>query len=318
MAIEFHCPHCDKYLKTKEDKAGRGADCPGCGERITVPEISDFQYQDPTAGLEGEIDYGEVEVVDRDTKICPICGGEIKAAAVKCKHCGEEFGSVVRDDGNIHPTKIELENVMSTAWTAYKSNAGICIGIGLVSMLINGFVAGVLSGIQEAITGGGDDAGAIALIVLVNLLSNAFQLWLNMGHMKFALKIMRGQDGSITDLFSAGPEYLTGLGASILFGLAVTLATLAFIIPGIYLALMWWPYLFLIVDRDVEIGSSFSLAKEITEGNKMTVFALGLLATVLMFGGLLACCIGVIFVAPYITLMWATTYLKMSGQGIHY
>lgn len=38
MPIEFHCPHCDKYLKTNDDKAGMQVNCPGCGGPLTVPE----------------------------------------------------------------------------------------------------------------------------------------------------------------------------------------------------------------------------------------------------------------------------------------
>lgn len=37
MPIEFHCPHCDKLLKTQDDKAGWQVNCPGCGGPLTVP-----------------------------------------------------------------------------------------------------------------------------------------------------------------------------------------------------------------------------------------------------------------------------------------
>ncbi|MAG94651.1 MAG: hypothetical protein CMJ48_13030 [Planctomycetaceae bacterium] len=55
MAIEFNCSHCDKLLKTPDDKAGRGAKCPGCGEMITVPAgeqdtFGDAFEEQPVAG----------------------------------------------------------------------------------------------------------------------------------------------------------------------------------------------------------------------------------------------------------------------------
>jgi hypothetical protein len=37
VPIEFHCPHCDKLLKTQDDKAGWQVNCPGCGGPLTVP-----------------------------------------------------------------------------------------------------------------------------------------------------------------------------------------------------------------------------------------------------------------------------------------
>jgi hypothetical protein len=39
VPIEFHCPHCDKYLKTNDDKAGMQVNCPGCGGPLTIPDV---------------------------------------------------------------------------------------------------------------------------------------------------------------------------------------------------------------------------------------------------------------------------------------
>jgi hypothetical protein len=38
VPIEFHCPHCDKYLKTNDDKAGMQVNCPGCAGPLTIPD----------------------------------------------------------------------------------------------------------------------------------------------------------------------------------------------------------------------------------------------------------------------------------------
>lgn len=40
MAIEFNCKFCGKILRTGDDKAGRQAKCPSCGETILVPDSS--------------------------------------------------------------------------------------------------------------------------------------------------------------------------------------------------------------------------------------------------------------------------------------
>ena len=37
MPIEFNCHVCGKLLRTGDEKAGRTATCPGCGEKLTVP-----------------------------------------------------------------------------------------------------------------------------------------------------------------------------------------------------------------------------------------------------------------------------------------
>lgn len=79
--IEFACPYCSKILKTKDDKAGLRAACPGCGAEVAVPVAA----SSPDTVL-------DVEVVESEAgaeKACPMCGSKIRAAARKCRYCGE-------------------------------------------------------------------------------------------------------------------------------------------------------------------------------------------------------------------------------------
>ena len=53
MTIEFSCSHCDKVLKTSDDKAGRRAKCPQCGEAVTVPDPTADVSADDVSGVAG-------------------------------------------------------------------------------------------------------------------------------------------------------------------------------------------------------------------------------------------------------------------------
>ena len=65
MAIEFNCHVCGKLLRTSDDKAGRTAKCPGCGESLEVPQ-GEFDSADENLANDSqddEADSGDDTVV---------------------------------------------------------------------------------------------------------------------------------------------------------------------------------------------------------------------------------------------------------------
>src|SRR5437868_3521244 len=102
MTIEFHCPYCQKLLKTADDKAGVRANCPGCGQAVTVPDLAHETAQaDPSYAREqsavatraapdaGAEPADEGHTASAPTKVCPMCGENILQAATRCRYCGE-------------------------------------------------------------------------------------------------------------------------------------------------------------------------------------------------------------------------------------
>lgn len=66
MSIKFLCPHCGKSIKCQESLAGKSAQCPGCGERLTVPPLRVEQVVEPVIDpvVERVEVVTEVDVVD--------------------------------------------------------------------------------------------------------------------------------------------------------------------------------------------------------------------------------------------------------------
>ena len=67
MTIEFHCPTCQKLLRTADDKAGRQAKCPDCGNAVTVPQPSASQDERYDFGIEAGADEYVMKPFDRET-----------------------------------------------------------------------------------------------------------------------------------------------------------------------------------------------------------------------------------------------------------
>ena len=96
MPIEFHCPHCDKLLRTPDNKAGVRANCPGCGQLVTVPQVSspDDQHESGQTFVDIDDDSTVEDRADRRSSTrrkddCPHCGESAPGSGKRCRHCGE-------------------------------------------------------------------------------------------------------------------------------------------------------------------------------------------------------------------------------------
>lgn len=373
MTIEFHCPHCNKLLKTADDKAGVRANCPGCGEGVTVPDLAHETVQaDPSMAAAGAdavaigglpIEPAEDSGVLGETKTCPMCGAQIRKAATKCRFCGE---SLVQQAPGV-PTKIEAGEILSRTWEIYKNQFGLLI---VASIVFVGIVFAVQfatqiaqAAIQFAVLGA---AGGLAPnnpgpFLLVNIGSTLFFGFLNFsvncyltaGLNLLLLRVARGdnlQVGDIGEMFAGGrffwrvilgnflfllmaytgPVLLGALGAGVAIAIGAGAggpagapqgAIVGFIIGVvaglpvmIWVAFMFWPFMYVIVDSDVGVVESLRRSRELTSGNYLACFVLGLAMIGAVLVGFLALCVGAIFAIPLAWLVFAVAYCGMSGQ----
>jgi DNA-directed RNA polymerase subunit M/transcription elongation factor TFIIS/uncharacterized membrane protein len=328
MTIEFHCPHCDKLLKTPDDKAGVRANCPGCGQTVTVPDLAaEATHADESfAEVEHQPDSPDSEITSTDdTKPCPMCGALIKRAAVRCRFCGETL--VHRPAaGAWAPTPIDAGDILNRSWEIYKRELGLMIAAILIAFGIPFGINIALSFVQQiavlAVGGGGPPGGnpnqAVGLVLglsLVSMVINfSIQTFMQAGLTVFMLRVARGGSPEISDLFSGKQYFWRFFWGSILLNLMIFFGLIFLIVPGIILALMFWPMTYVIADRNVGVLDALQQAKEATSGNYMAVFVLALASFGITLLGLLACGIGLLFSAPLTTLLLAVAYCGMTGQ----
>ena len=321
MAITFNCRHCGKSLTTTDDKAGRQAKCPGCGELIVVPksEAVEDSYEEAASDDDG----AEMTAPSPATKSCPMCGAENPRRAKVCQACGEEFVGAARQAGSKERTHqiIDAGDVLSATWKIFQQNLSVlvlstlaCVGIclGVYAVFIAVFAAISISlqpqmGRQEA-------------ELIINLLSlplgigiTALVAYLNSGVNRLLLAVARGEEATVNMIFSGGRYAMRSFLVGILFNMMTTFGFYCCIAPGILLWLMFWPFLYIIVDQDSPGLESLTKAKDLTTNNWLSVFVLILAASGIGLVGTVTC-VGVVFTMPVTWLSFAVAYCKMTGQ----
>lgn len=215
--------------------------------------------------------------------------------------------------------KMEATYAVSTAWMIFKENLGVILGGFVLITVIGQAISFLQQGVQMLVLGGNGGGGdppimLFAIMAIFFVISTAVQTFLWVGFVRILLACARGQNPEFGVLFSGGQWFLRGLGGTILFNLMVGIGMVALIVPGVYLALRYWPYLHFIVDQDCSVGNAFSRAGEATKNNMGEGFLLGLIGFGLAILGLIMFCVGILFTAPLVHLAWTVSYLMITAQ----
>jgi phage FluMu protein Com len=292
VTIQFHCPYCDKALKASDDKAGLRVKCPTCGNAITVEESP----QAPVAEIDDD---------------------GLNESAFEPSPQSQPLAPVPLDPGE----------VIGTSWEIYKSQLGILIAAVVIATFLplaisymGSFVAAILGdvggqvGRRNNMVRPGFTVASMMISFGTTLFVWFLQSFLGIGQAIVFLKVARGQPTEFGDLFRGGHYFLRALGSGFLFGLMIFFGVLLLIVPGIIAGLMFWPYLYVLVDTDAPGLDCLSRAREITRNTWGTMVVIWLAAMGIGMLGALACCVGTIFTTPLAFMLYTVAYCRMTGQ----
>jgi uncharacterized membrane protein len=201
----------------------------------------------------------------------------------------------------------------------FKPNLALLTGAALVQFGANiamQITFSILNTVIAQSTGDPMGPEAIGMQVVGSVIQQVVNSFFAIGIILMCLKVARNQNAEFSDLFAGGKYFFRVIGGSILYGLMVFVGILLFIIPGIYLALKYLPFMYCIVDRDCSIADSFRTAGEISTGNKMQLFLMGIIGMGIGILGFLLLCIGIIPATAVNNLMYTVGYLMMSSQPL--
>jgi uncharacterized membrane protein/DNA-directed RNA polymerase subunit RPC12/RpoP len=305
MAIEFRCQRCQKLLRVGDDDEGRQALCPDCGAIMPVPARGSVLPDDRAGAAAGSGPFGAAV-----RQSAASADGENPYASPSAP--AYEAPALAVPPGAITPSIIDLGDVFHRSWEIFKTQWPMCAAVAFIVVLLN-LTAAVFTGVLTSLTASatGDPAATLLVRILCEVASWAFNTWIGIGELVFFLKTARGQRASVGDIFAGGPWFVNVLAASLLVGLAVLVGLAFCIVPGVILALMFSQYYYLIIDRNLGPVDALSMSAQITRGNKLTLFAIGL---VVFAFALFTCGLGLVLLIPFVPLAYAVIYLAMTGQ----
>ena len=201
--------------------------------------------------------------------------------------------------------KFSIGQAINFGWNTTKKNLSFFIVLLLVNEVIYYVPVFIARLLKEENT---------LLFILFFLLAIFLRLITSLGIMKIALKICDNQKPQISDLFSSFPLFFTYLWTTILFGLITVVGYIFFIIPGIFLTIMYGFYGYFIVDKNLGVVDSLKGSADITIRIKIKLFLFEIILVLINMLGALALLIGLFVSVPTTMIAKAYVYRKLSNR----
>jgi hypothetical protein len=229
--------------------------------------------------------------------------------------------------------------VVERAWVLFKERLGLVFGLVNVPIWIYLIYQFIGEHMAETV----DKESVMGMVAqgMFTLSGLVIQVWLTSGTTMALIKVARGQEAQVADIFQGGPYVVRIIGASLLYALGIFLLMAFCLAPGglLYLAgnmvggviaavvgfmvtlavalllvARFYQYSYLVIDQDARVIESLRGSFQITRGHTLEVLGLLLLGIFVGTAGLLACVVGYFFTMAWAMLLFACIYVALIDE----
>lgn len=323
VMIEFRCQQCGATLRVPAGTEGKQAKCPQCSALMTIPT--------PPGPPGDPFRPAPTPPGPADFSAPPPREGAFHQAAPQAgpaadpnnpfqspHHAGVPYRDYPAATRGFQPSPIEFGRTFDLAWKIFKANMGMLIAAALVGFGISMGLNFVTEIVRIALLGFDNrdpDLAMVAISFLASLANGIIQTFLTLGLIRITLNAARHEPVAFSDLFSQGRYLIPTIVANLIFGFAVLIGLVLLVVPGIWVALALCLFWYMIIDQNAGIVDSLRMSHEAMRGNKLTLLGIGLASFGLMLViAIPTCFLGMIFLAPFLSVVWTVVYLGATGQ----
>lgn len=183
-----------------------------------------------------------------------------------------------------------------------KKDAAVMVFVMFIILLIvSGVITAIFPGKTETKYLGGMQYEVTHSNPIASLLLLVVTVFLSLGENSYFMKIARGEEPELNDLFSKGNLVLKVFVTSLLVALVVCLGYIALIIPGIILSFAYSMYTLIYIDNpEIGIIESMKKSRLMMKGHKWEYFCLMISFLGWMILSVFTCGLLLFWLLPYI------------------
>jgi uncharacterized membrane protein len=196
-----------------------------------------------------------------------------------------------------------IQEALGFGWDKTREHSGLLFQIVLTYAAFQ-VAASIVQKTME-----GTVLGAVASIAI-----GVMSVIIGAGFMHIVLKLAHGHAAHYRDLIPPARLVWYFFCASVVSGILIILGFIAFIIPGIYLALRFSMVRFAVLDG-AHITESLRRSSKLTHGHKWKLLGFFLVCGIINIVGAILLLVGLLVTVPVTAIAYAHVYLKLKNRA---